>query len=296
MANPSPVSASVTASPIVGVNDHYDVCFSFLPAVHLLLKTRPSLSVDEGPTNHLRRFRACGQIPDLSTCLWVLRQSQCDIPLRLRFNIAGVVENGLDRQGQVEGDDARPQKEKQGGQACSVCVDLLYVSRESKLTGSVRYLIHPDTTGDPQGLCIAAIKRALAPKACIVGPVLLSGETFDEGETSAFSSSKRVIVYILDSFYARGSGDLVGLWEAIGLLRGRIPERGYHDGLNVNLVVQVHSDRVREEWNVQHRPSTERLTNLDPLRFQKFDFHHGRRANSRLFPSDRSVPCRPQST
>lgn len=101
------------------------------------------------------------------------------------------------------------------------------------------------------------------------------GEISDEGDrvASMFSASKRIVVHVFDSSYARGSGDLVELWETIGLLRGRIPERGHRDGLNVNLVVQVHSDRVREEWNMPHKPLTERLTNLDPLRFQKFDFH-----------------------
>lgn len=145
-----------------------------------------------------------------------------------------------------------------------------------KLTGNDRYLIHPDITGDPQGLCIAAIKKALKPKACIVGPVLLSEETFDDPEAGPTSTCKRIIVHIFDSFYSRGSGDLVELWEAIGLLRGNAPERGTRGGLNVNLVVQIHSERVNEEWNVSHKPLAKRLTNLDPLRFQKFAFHHGK--------------------
>lgn len=139
------------------------------------------------------------------------------------------------------------------------------------MTVNDRYLIYPDITGDPQGLCIAAIKRALTPKACIVGPVYLPGQAPEEGGTPG--NSKRIIVHIFDSFYARGSGDLIELWEAIGLLSGRTPQRGHFDAMNVNLVVQVHSERVVEEWNQPYKPLTERPTNLDPLRFQKFDFY-----------------------
>jgi hypothetical protein len=60
----------------------------------------------------------------------------------------------------------------------------------------------------------------------------------------------------------------------MGLLRRHLPVKNDNDGLNINVVVQVHSQQVKEEWKVPHKPVKVRLPNLDPLRFQKFDFYH----------------------
>lgn len=58
--------------------------------------TGPLLPTDEGTTDSFGRPRARRQISDLPTCFWLLRQSQLDFACRLRLNIAGLVENGLD--------------------------------------------------------------------------------------------------------------------------------------------------------------------------------------------------------
>lgn len=81
-------------------------------------------------------------------------------------------------------------------------------------------------------------------------------------------------MHLFDGFYQRGSADLVDLWEAMGLLRRHKPIKGDKDSLNVNVVVQVHSEHVKEEWNVKHKVIKIRPLNLEPLRFQKFDFYH----------------------
>lgn len=67
------------------------------------------------------------------------------------------------------------------------------------------------------------------------------------------------------------------IWWICGRRRGcsgGIPVKGDKDGLNVNVVVQVHSQLVKEEWKVPHKVIKIRPLNLEPLRFQKSDFHH----------------------
>lgn len=103
-----------------------------------------------------------------------------------------------------------------------------------------RYKMHPGSTEGPQGLCIAAIDRALRPKACLVGLVRVGAGT--HGKTVS-----RIIVYFFNGLYKHGPADLVDLWEARGLMRQHLPVKGDLNRLDINVVGRGNLQLVQQE-------------------------------------------------